>query len=59
MDKKKMILVIMLLDIMDGEISELIESAMDTDPQDPIIPLMVDLLDDMDAVYNTIHNRLV
>lgn len=59
MDKKKMILVIMLLDIMDGEISELIESAMDTDPQDPIIHLMVDLLDDMDAVYNTIHNRLV
>ncbi|MGN0486671.1 MAG: hypothetical protein ACI4GB_05495 [Acutalibacteraceae bacterium] len=59
MDKKKMILVIMLLDIMDGEISELIESAMDTDPQDPIIPLMVDLLDDMDAVYNTLHNRLV
>ena len=59
MDKKKMILVIMLLDIMDGEISELIESAMDTDPQDTIIPLMVDLLDDMDAVYNTLHNRLV
>lgn len=59
MDKKKMLLTIMILDILDNELSELIESAIDSDHHDPIIPILIQLVDSADEAYYELHQRLL